>query len=222
MAKKKRSPKKKQASSKRKQASSKKKQASSQKSKPRGGKAQKTSPERQSLGKVIQRLLVFILVTTGLFYVVLNFAVGGNALWKVFVVAAIPYAYLAMRRQFFEAPGFFALLRPTLSNLLLGLGVFVLANGLGFLLFRFGIQGTPSNETLARMLQGTLFVISPVLAFSVKLKATSWASFAALDSSFQLSLTLSSLLYYYGCITLVHLEKDHDLAEQAPLHMLQV
>ena len=184
--------------------------------------AKESKPKRLTLGKVLPRFVIFLLVAAGIFYITLNFAVGGNALWKISVLTILPFGNLAVRKQFFETQGYFSLLKPTVSQLTWTIGGFVVANGLSLLLFRFIIMGRPAEDLLARIASGILFVVSPVFAFTLKLKVTTWAAFTSQTGTVQASLLLASVLYYYGCVALLKLETEHDLAEQKPLHMLPV
>jgi len=205
-----------------KKRASKKKQPNSRKAKPREKKPKEPPVVHQTTGKVIQRFAIFLFFTTGTFYLLLNQAVGGNAPWKVIVLSLLPFLYLVLRRQAFQAPGFFGLIQPTVSRVGLGLGAFAVANGLCWLLFRFVMLGRPSDDLFIPVLNGAFFVLSPVFAFIVKLKVTSWASFMALGTSFQLFLAFVSLVYFYGCVSVVQLEANHLPASKKPLYMLPV
>lgn len=186
-------------------------------------KAEKEAPlEHQSAARVTLRMSMFLLVSAGIFYVTLYHVVGGNATWKVYVLVALPYAYLPIRSQAFETSGFFNLLKPTLSRLLWSVAAFFLANGLCWLLLRYAIQGHPAGDTPVRVAKAALFVVSPMFAFAMNVKISSWAAFASQNTPFQLVLVLVSFFYYYGCVSLAQLEKNHLPAKQEPLHMLPV
>lgn len=206
-----------------KKRSSKKKQ--SQKPKPPRSKGSKNkakdkAPERQSVQKVLVRLLVFLLVASGIFYLFLDFAVGKNALWKVFVVVSLPYINLLTRKQFFEAPSFFGLLQPKGFNLGASLGAFAALNGLCLLLLQLGALTSNSKNLGSQIVHGIAFVLNPVFGFALRLNVTTVASFKSLPTSTLASVIAASLLFYYGCAVMVDLEKNHDPAKQQPLHML--
>ncbi len=206
----------------RKKRSSKKKQPHSAKSNSTKKNNKQAAPTRQTMSKVLLRMMIAMLVSGGLFYVFVKFAVGGNALWKVFVAVSFPYIYIATRKQFFEAPSLFGVLRPGGTKLLHGLGFLAVTNGLCFALFRFVVKGGSSEGFLANLSDGLLVVLNPAFAFLVRKNSEFLNSMMGLETSTLVSLVLASLLYSYGLAVLFDLESKHDIAEQEPLQMLAV
>jgi hypothetical protein len=202
----------------------KKRQSTNQSSKSSNKESKKKEPpaELQPLGKVLTRMLVFMLVTMGIFYVTVHHIIGGVAIWKVSVLALLPLIQIATRRLSFGTPSIGSLLKPNGTKLAVGLGGFVVGNALSFAVFQSMVNGKPAEAAATKAGMAATFVLSPLFPFLVKAKAATWASFTALPTPTQAAIAFASFVFFYGFAILFHLEKDHLPVEREPLQMMAV